>query len=456
MQSEFYAKYGNHVFARDVKEEMDVIVRGKGIYLYDNHGKEYIDGCSGSQVANIGHAVEEVAEAIYQQAKTVEFTHLSRFITEPLMHAASLIVDLAPAGLNWVYFVSGGSEATESAMKLARTYYIERDGADTKKHQIIARWHGFHGNTLGALSATGHMPRRKKYESMLVDFAHIPACYCYHCFAGKTYPECGIACAKALEDEILKEGAENIAAFIAEPFVGAAAGAVPPVDEYWPMVREICTKYDILLIADEVMTGFGRTGKNFAVDHWDVIPDLIACAKGMSAGYSPLGAVLISDKVMDAIKRGSGKFTHGHTYGGNPLSAATAVAVLNYYNKHNLAENSRKMGALMFELMAPLKESTIVGDIRGRGLFCGIELVQDKAERKPFPPGANIGEKLTRKLMNHGLVVYPGSGHADGKSGDHVLIGPPLVITEAQVAEMVRRLAAGIKDMEEDARLGKV
>lgn len=427
---------------------MPLIVRAEGIYLYDDTGKRYIDGCSGSQVVNIGHGVEEIVRAIEAQARTVAFTHGSRFTTRPLIRLAEMVSELSPPGLERVYFVSGGSEAVEATIKFTRTYFIERDGPGTNKHNLIARWHGFHGNTLGALSATGHMPRRRKYAPMLVAFPHVPACYCYRCHYGKTHPSCGVACAEALEEMILAQGADTVAAFIAEPLVGAASGAVPPVDEYWPRVREICSKYDVLLIADEVMTGFGRTGADFAVNHWGVVPDIIACAKGMSAGYSPLGAMVVREELYDVLRRGSGRFTHGHTYGGNPLSAATGVAVLEYYRRHRLCDNSRLMGELMFKLAAPLADSPIVGDIRGRGLFMGVELVEEKATRRPFPAELAIGEKLTQKCMAHGLVVYPGSGHADGKAGDHVLIGPPLTVTADEVAELVRCLAAGLADLE--------
>ncbi len=451
MYKDYAEQYGDHVFFRDVNKDMPVIVRAQGIYLYDDKGKEYIDGCSGSQVTNIGHGVEEVAEAIGRQAKTVAFTHLSRFASVPIMRLAQQVAELAPPGLSRVYFVSGGSEAVEAAIKFARTYFLERDGADTKKHKIIARWHSYHGNTLGALSVTGHMPRRKKYDPMLVDFPHIPACYCYRCFAGKSQGSCNLDCANALEATILEHGAENIAAFMAEPFVGAASGAVPPAEGYWARIREICDKYDILLIADEVMTGFGRTGADFAVDHWGVVPDIISCAKGMSAGYAPLGAFIVKEDLFKVLQRGSGKFTHGHTYGGNPLAAAAGVAVLDYYKRHNLCENSRLMGERLFAALDPLEEtSPIVGDVRGRGLFCGVEIVQDKASRKPFPPEMSIGEKLTLKCMDHGLVVYPGSGHADGRAGDHVLIGPPLTITAAEVDELARRFKAGLKDLEKE------
>jgi len=456
MYRDYKHRHGDHVFFRDVGKDMMVISRGQGIYLYDDEGREYIDGCAGSAVANIGHAVPEVVEAIAAQAGKVAFTHLSRFVTEPTMRLAHMVAELAPAGLGRVYLVSGGSEAVEAAIKFARTYYVERDGADSKKYQVIARWHGFHGNTLGALSVTGHIPRRRKYEPMLVDFPHIPACYCYRCHYGESYPACGVKCAHALDDMIRQCGAENVAAFIAEPLVGAASGAVPPVAEYWPLVRAICDQHDVLLIADEVMTGFGRTGRHFATEHWGVIPDIISCAKGMSAGYAPLGAFIVQERHHLALEKGSGRFIHGHTYGGNPLASATGVAVLEYYHRHKLVDNSREMGDLLFELMEPAAESPIVGDVRGLGLFMGVELVEDKASRRPFPAGVAIGEQLTRKCIQHGLVLYPGSGHADGKSGDHVLIAPPLTISAGEVAELVRRFRAGLADLERELGVSRL
>lgn len=456
MQHKYFDRYGDHVFNRDVKKQYSVIVKAKGIYLYDDEGREYIDGCSGSQVVNIGHSIPEIVEAIAKQASLVAFTHGSQWVTEPLMRMAKMVSDLAPGDLSRVYCVSGGSEATEAAVKFVRTYFIERDGPDTKKHKVISRWHGFHGNTLGALSITGHMPRRKKYDPMLVDFPHIPTCYCYRCHYGLTYPECKVKCAFALQQMIDQCGKENVAAFIAEPLVGAASGAVPPVDEYWPIVWDICKNNDVLLIADEVMTGFGRTGAHFAVNHWGVVPDVMACAKGMSAGYSPLGAIVVREELHETLKKGSGKFTHGHTYGSNPLSAATACAVLDYYLKHDLCENSRVMGQRLFDKVAALWDSPIVGDIRGRGLFMGVELVADKQSKKPFPPEVAIGDLLNQKCLCHGLVVYPGSGHADGKSGDHVLVGPPLSITADEVDELAARLVAGVRDLEADIADGKV
>jgi len=429
---------------------MVVITHGRGIYLYDADGREYIDGCSGSEVSNIGHAVPEIATAMASQAGKVAFTHGSRFATVPAMRLAQMVAGLAPGDLDRVYLVSGGSEAVEACIKFARTYFIERDGQATAKHKIISRWHGFHGNTLGALSATGHVPRRRKYDPMLVDFPHIPACYCYRCHYGLTHPDCGVACAKALEETILAQGPDTVAAFIAEPLIGAASGAVPPVEDYWPLIRDICSRHDVLLIADEVMTGFGRTGAHFAVDHWGVTPDIISCAKGMSAGYVPLGAMIVAQHLHETLRRGSGKFTHGHTYGGNPLAAATGVAVLEYYQKHDLCANSRRMGDLMFELAAPLRESPLIGDIRGRGLFMGIELVQDKESRQPYRADLGMGERLTQKCMNHGLVLYPGSGHGPANAGDHVLVGPPLTITESEVRELIRRLSAGLSDLERE------
>ena len=445
--------YGDHVFYRDVRRTPPVIVAGQGIYLYDEDGVEYIDGCAGSLVANIGHGVEVVADALAAQAGRVAFTHLSRFTTQPLMRLADLVAGLTPAGLDRVYFVSGGSEAVESCFKFARTYFVERDGPGTAKHRIIARQHSFHGNTLGALAATGHRLRRQKYLPMLADFPHVPACYCYRCYYNLTYPACGVACARALEEAIGVHGAASLAAFIAEPVVGAAAGAVPPVPEYWPMVRDICDRHDLLLIADEVMTGFGRTGAHFAVDHYGVRPDILACAKGMSAGYAPLGAMVVKEELHRVLLEGSGRFTHGHTYGGNPLAAAAGVAVLEYYRQGRLVDNARVMGERLLAAIASLAGSPILGDVRGRGLLIGVELVADRATRRPFAAAAAVGERLAERCLAHGLVVYPGGGQADA-GGDHVLIGPPLTITAAEIDELARRFGLGLADLEAELAAG--
>ncbi|HUW66205.1 MAG TPA: aspartate aminotransferase family protein [Spirochaetia bacterium] len=437
----------DNVFYRNVRKPHKVVERGEGIYLYDENGKRYIDACAGSAVANIGHAHPRVVEAMYAQAGKVAFTHLSRWTSVPLIGLAGKIAGLAPGNLNKVYFVSGGSEATESALKMARQYFLERDGK-TSKYKIISRWKSFHGNTIGALSMTGDK-RRYKYTPLLLDFPHIAPAYCYRCPFDRDPSCCGLQCAYDLERTIKQVGADYIAAFIAEPVGGAACGAIVPPPGYFRVIREICDRYDILLIADEVMTGFGRTGSMFAMERFGVVPDLMCIAKGMSAGYVPLGAVVASDEVFQAFQNGSGAFEHGHTYGGNPLAAAVALAVIDVVQEDKLVENARVMGDyLLGELKEKLAPLSIVGDVRGCGLLQGVELVADKKGKKPFDPAFGLAERATMELMERGVVVYPGTGSSDGTAGDHFLLAPPLIITREQVDELVTGLVEGLTALE--------
>ena len=402
-------------------------------------------------MSNIGHGHPAVVEAISTQAGRVAFAHLSRWTSRPLMDLARRVADLAPGNLNRVYFVSGGSEATESALKMARQYFLERDGK-TDKYKIVSRWKSFHGNTIGALSMTGDR-RRYKYTPLLLDFPHIAPAYCYRCPFEREPSSCGLACAHDLERTIRQVGAEYIAAFIAEPVGGAACGAIVPPEGYFRVVREICDRYDILFIADEVMTGFGRTGHMFAMERYGAAPDLMCTAKGMSAGYIPLGAVVASEDVFQVFHHGSGAFEHGHTYGGNPLAAAVSLAVLDVIEKEGLVENARTMGGyLLGELKDKLAPVPIVGDVRGAGLLLGVELVADRPSKRPFPPARGVAEKAAQVLMEHGVVVYPGTGSVDGTSGDHFLLAPPLIITREQVDELVTGLVEGLTRLEKVLR----
>ena len=332
----------DNVFYRNVRKTYLEVDHGEGVYLYDTAGKKYLDACSGAAVSNLGHAHPKVLQALTEQAQKVAFSHLSRWTSKPARDLADLVASLAPDGLNKLYLVSGGSEATEAALKMARQYFLERDGK-TGKYKIISRWKSFHGNTIGSLSMTGDK-RRKKYTPLLLNFPKAAPCYCYRCPFDKQPDSCEVNCAHDLERILKFEGADSITAFIAEPIVGAACGAVVPHPEYFKIVRQICDHYDILLVDDEVMAGFGRAGSMFAIEDFGVVPDMICAAKGMSAGYAPLGGVIVKESIFNAFLEGSGIFVHGHTYGGNPLSAATAVAVVNTLVEDNLVENSRFVG----------------------------------------------------------------------------------------------------------------
>jgi len=440
----------DHVFYRAPAERYPFAIRSEGVYIYDQEGKRYLDGAAGggALVSNIGHGVSEVVEAMAQQAKTLTFAHGSRFTTHPQEEFAEAIVSMASGDLSRVYFVSGGSEATETALKMARQYHVER--GNITKHKVIARWISFHGNTLGALSMTGHVARRRLYDPYLLDFPHIPPAYCYRCPYDSTYPDCSLKCAHALEDAILMAGPENVSAFIAEPVVGAAAAAIHPPPEYFSIIRGICDNYDVLLITDEVMCGCGRTGRYFAIDHWGVVPDLVATAKGLGSGYVPLGAVVARSEVFKTFEKGSGRFQHGHTYQGNPLACAVGLAVLRFTRDRRLVEKAAENGTYLLQKLEELRDGhPMVGDVRGKGLMLGMEFVRDKKAREPFPPQQKVGYLVANAAFEEGLIVYPGAGSVDGQRGDHILIGPPLVIETSEIDSLVKMLDLALTKVEE-------
>ena len=436
----------DHVFYREWRKTLPMIDRGEGIYLYDRNGKKYLDGSGGPAVINIGHGVKEVIEAMMEQARKVCFPYVGHFVSEAQIELSEKVIDFAPPGMSRVYFVSGGSEATEIALKIARQYQLAR--GETSRVKIIGRWQGYHGATIGALSVSGHTSRRNDYQPYLLNFPHISPSYCYRCPFDKTYPECGMACAHELEKAIKQEGQNHIAAFIAEPFVGNSLGAVLPPPEYFPIIREICDRYGILFIADEVITGFGRTGKNFGIDHWNVIPDVVITGKGTGSGYTPLGAVIVHQKVYEAFEKSKRpSFFMGYTYSGNPLSCAAGLAVLRYIEKNRLVERSAQMGKYLFERFARMKELPMVGDIRGKGLLLGIELVQDKERKTPFPRSQKVAETLTDRAFQNGLILMSGAGTADGVSGDHTVVSPPFIITEKEIDELAGLLEKSIREV---------
>lgn len=425
----------DHVFYRNVKKYHPTAERGEGIYIYDTEGKRYIDGSGGAVVVGIGHGVAEITAAMVGQAQKIAFAHGSQFATQAAVALAEKLVAFSPPGLSRVYFLSGGSEAIETAVKLARQYQVER--GKPGKYKVISRWTSYHGNTLGALALSGHTGRRKLYLPLMPHTPHIAPAYCYRCPFGRVPDACALECALDLEKTILYEGPEAVSAFLAEPIVGATAGALVPRDGYLQKIREICDRYDVLLISDEVMTGMGRTGKNFGVDHWGVVPDMIVVGKGLASGYSPIYTVIVKEEIHATIKAGTGVFVHGHTYSQNPLSAAIAGAVMDYIAANDLVARSAEMGAYLLKALAPLTRHRFVGDIRGKGLFAGIEFVSDRGTKAPFDPRLKLNALVTGRAFEKGLIVYPGGGGADGVSGDHIMLSPPLVITEAQIDEVV-------------------
>jgi len=436
------------VIYRDLTRAYPVIVRGEGVYLWDADGKRYLDGSGGaSAVTSIGHGVSEIVEAMASQARRVAFVPMHMFTSEPLPALAEAVAKFAPGDLNKVWFVSGGSEATENAAKLARQYWLEC--GKPSKSIVIGRWQSFHGNTFGSLGFGGHTYRRRKYVPMFQEASHLPPMYCYRCHFNLTYPGCEAYCASYLERLIRMQGPENIAAFIAEPVVGATLGAVPPVPEYFPKIREICERNEVLFIADEVMTGFGRTGANFAVDHWGVVPDLIATAKGISGGYMPLGAVIVRDEIFAVFERNQSNFVGGHTYTGHPVAAAVGLAVLRYIQERDLVRNAREVGAHLLEkLRGLMRRHPIVGDVRGLGLMVGLEFVADRTTRAPFPPEREVARAIALEALDRGLVTYPGTGSVDGVMGDHMKFTPSLVLTREQADELTDMLEGAIGAVE--------
>jgi adenosylmethionine-8-amino-7-oxononanoate aminotransferase len=428
------------VFTRDLRSPYPVIVRGEGVCLYDRDGRRYLDGCAGALVANIGHGVREVVDAFADQGRRLSYAHASIFLSEPAVRLADVLAERAPEPGGAVYYATGGSEAVETALKLARAYFFECDGARTTKQTVIARWNSYHGNTLGALSASGHVARRRPYGPMLLPFVHIVPCNAYRPADGRGDVPWDLYAARQLEAAILREGADRVAAFIAEPVVGAAAGAVAGTRAYFETVREICDRHDVLLIADEVMTGFGRTGAQFGVNHFGVVPDLLVMGKGMAAGYAPLAGVLVRERIVDVFRRGEGQFVHGHTYSAHPACCAAGLAVQEFMDRHGLMERAAAVGAALGRRLEELRRHSIVGDVRGMGMMWGVEFVEDRATREPFPPAARVAARVAAEARQRGLLIYPGTGCADGGRGDHALVGPPFTISDAEVEELVDRL----------------
>jgi len=426
------------VIHRDLNRTYPTLVRGEGIYLYDDEGNRYIDGSGGSAaVTAIGHGVPEVVNALADQAARLAYAPTHAFTTEAVETCACIIIEgFAPEGFGKVWFVSGGSEATDNAVKMAIQYHRERGNGS--RHLVIGRRSSFHGATIAALAFGGNAARRRPFAAILPPAEHISACNPYRCRANSACPECDLACADQLEYAIRQVGADNVAAFIAEPVVGATLGAVPAAPGYFQRIREICDRYGVLFIADEVMTGFGRTGKRWGLDHWGVIPDLIVCAKGISGGYAPLGAVLAKPEFVGEVRSRSGSFVIGHTASGNPMSCATGAAVLRYILDNGLIENAAAVGQYFKERLRELAQRhEMVGDVRGLGLLLGVELVRDRATKEPFPPAWRVSTRVGNATLARGLVSYPGAGTADGVAGDHLLYAPPLVVDRDQVDEIV-------------------
>ena len=437
-----------HVLYRKTEWDYPLIERGEGVYLYDQNGKKYIDATGGPMLINIGHGVSEIAEAISEQAKRIEYVHGTQFTTQSIEEYAKEFAEVLPGDIDKIYVLSGGSEAMEAAFKLACQYQGYR--GNPCKYRAVGRWHSFHGSTLATLSLGGRPKERKFYEPLIYNFPHIAPCYCYRCPFDKTYPNCEVQCARDLERTIKLEKPETIAAFVAETVSGTSLGATVPPKEYYPTIREICDKYDILFIADEVMCGMGRTGQWFAIEHWNVVPDIIITGKGASGGYLPIGVMATTQKVLNPLIESGASFLHGHSYTNTPMTAACALAVIRYLKKHALIERNKERGEYLGKKLEAFYKFPFVGDIRGLGGFRAIEFVQDKGTKTPFPMNVKFAENVYKKMFDKGVVTYMGTGCADGIEGDILMISPPFIITEQEIDQVIDALWKSLKEMEQE------
>jgi len=433
-----------HVFHRHTHTLPPVAVRGDGVEIIDSTGKRYLDASGGAAVSCLGHSHPKVIQAIKDQVDQLAFAHTAFFTSRPAEQLADHLVAHAPDGLEAVYFVSGGSEAVEASLKLARQYFVEK--GETQRRHFIARWQSYHGNTLGALSVGGNRWRREPFAPMLIEAHHISPCFAYRFRRDdESEEEYGRRVADELEEKIEELGPETVAAFIAEPVVGATAGAVTAVPGYFRRIREICDRHGVLLILDEVMCGMGRTGSLFACEQEGIVPDLVCIAKGLGAGYQPIGAVMVAQHIYEAIRGGSGLFQHGHTYLGHPIACAASLAVQQAIQEEGLLARVLEIGDVLNDaLLDRFGNHRHVGDVRGRGLFRGIELVADRSTKQPFDPALKLHARIKAEAMERGLICYPGGGTIDGKLGDHILLAPPFIVEKQHIDTIVDRLGGAI------------
>ena len=438
-----HAYPSSHVFYRKLTRAYPRIVRGEGCWLFDAEGRRYLDGCGGAFVVNVGHGVREIAEAMSGQAGRLAYVNGTAFTHDAVEALAAELAALSPGDLDLVYPLSSGSEAVEAALKLARQYWVEAGCAG--KHKVIALTPGYHGNTLLALSASAREHYQTYFHEWLVDVVRVPAPYRYRCGCGGAPPYCPACSGEAVEAAIVSEGSATVAAVIAEPVGGSSTGASVPSPEYWPRVREACTRHSVLLIADEVLTGAGRTGTWSALEPYGVVPDLMTLGKGISGGYAPLSAVVAPRRLVDVLARGSGSLLHAQTFSHHPVLCAAGVATLRYLRHHKLIERCAEMAPLFHARLATLKGLPFVGDVRGRGLLAGIEFVADQDTRAPFPRSVRFAETFAAAALDAGLVVWPNVGQANGRDGDLAMLAPPFVVTESEIDEMVRLFGQALR-----------
>lgn len=436
-----------HVLHRHLHHTPPVAVSAKGVQIWDNQGKAYIDASVGAAVSCLGHRHPDVVAAIHAQVDKIAYAHTGFFTSEPAEALADTLAASAPQGLRQVYFVSGGSEAVEAALKMARQYFVEI-GQPQRTH-FIARRQSYHGNTLGALAVSGNEWRRAPFAPILIPATHVSPCYAYREQAAHETPQAyGVRLAQELEAAIVAQGPDKVIAFVAETVGGATAGVLTPVPGYFKAVRQVCDRYGVLLILDEVMCGMGRTGYMYACEAEGIVPDLITIAKGLGAGYQPIGAVLAHERIVSAMSRGSGFFQHGHTYLGHPVACAAALAVQRVIARDELLEkvrhDSRYLEATLREHLA---DHPAVGDIRGRGFFWGVELVKDRQSKSPFDPNLKLHARIKQAAFARGLCCYPMGGTVNGKLGDHVLLAPPFIATHSDMDAIASLLRSALEDV---------
>jgi hypothetical protein len=441
------ATSGSHVFYRKLTRRYPRIVRGEGCYLFDDGGRRYLDACGGAFTVNLGHGVAEIAAAMGDQARRLGYVNGTAFTHDPVEELAAEIARLSPGDLDLVYPLGSGSEAVEAALKLARQYWVETGRQDKRK--VITLAPSYHGNTLLALSASARPHYSAHFEDWLVEMVRVAAPYSYRCGCGGRTPYCAACSGTAVEEAIIQAMPESVAALIAEPVGGSSTGASVPPAGYWERVREVCDRYEVLFIADEVLTGAGRTGTWSALEPYGVVPDIMTLGKGIAGGYVPLSAVVTTRAIADALARGSGGLAHAQTFSHHPVLSAAGVATLRYLREHRLIERCAEMGRVLHRRLAGLRGLPFVGDVRGRGLLAGIEFVADPETREPLPRSTAFAETFTQAALDAGLVVWPNVGHADGRTGDLVMLAPPFVVTEDQIDEMVALFARALRDTAE-------
>jgi adenosylmethionine-8-amino-7-oxononanoate aminotransferase len=435
--------HGN-VFYRRMNFARPMVTHGEGVYLFDTDGQRYIDASGGPVLVNIGHGVAEVIEAVADQARQVAYIHATMFTSQVIEDYSEALAKVTPLPDPRFFYLCTGSEATETAIKFARQVQVDR--GEATRYLVISRWRSYHGTTMGALAVSGRPSLRSLYLPLIQDMPHIPPPYCYRCPFGLRYPSCEILCATALEDQIRILGANTVAAFIAEPIAGASLAAVVPPAEYWPLIREICDHYGLLLIDDEVMTGFGRAGRWFATETWGVVPDVITVAKGAAGGYWPLSITAVKREQVEALREGHGDFVHGGTFSHHAVGAAAGLATLRYIREHELVAASASKGEqLKAKLQRALGDHPNIGDIRGQGLMIGLEFVADRETKEPFPTKSRLARRLADAAFERGLILYPGQGTVDGVRGDHLMIAPPFIITHEQMDEIVALLTEALE-----------